>query len=237
VELSIDTSTNVTGLALSRQGELVADMTWHSEFRQSVELLPALEGLLRHCRVSQRELGAVFVAVGPGGFTSLRVGLSTAKGLAFSLRIPVVGVGTLETEAIAYYGSDLPLRPMLTLRQAQGKLFSRNEIATALYEWGEQELEVLEEPQVTTLEEVVSRTQRPTLFCGEAAFSTAVLLAERLPGLALLPQHPVQAPRVRAVAWLGWRHLLQGRTDDPALLQPMYLKRPSVTMKSGLETE
>jgi len=89
-------STDLSVALATTSGEPIGDDAWTSAQRQSAELLPRALGLLeRHGRVL-RELAAVAVGVGPGSFTGLRVGMSLAKGLAFALAIPVVGVPSLE---------------------------------------------------------------------------------------------------------------------------------------------
>ncbi len=96
MELAIDTSTRYSGIALSHEGEVVAKHTWRSEQNHSVELLPAVEHLLKTAGMVTQELGCIVIAIGPGGFSALRVGLSTAKGLGFSLGIPLVALNTLD---------------------------------------------------------------------------------------------------------------------------------------------
>src|SRR4030067_1529752 len=107
MELSLDTASDWAGIALSEDGRTVAEQTWHCPRRHSVELMPAAEERLQRTAVSRDQLTAVFVCTGPGGYASLRVGVSTAKGLAFALSIPLVGVGRLEGEAYAH-SSDPP---------------------------------------------------------------------------------------------------------------------------------
>ena len=102
MELSIDTSTRYASVALSRQGAALVEITWRSERNHSVELVPAIREVLRRGGTSTSELDSIFVARGPGGFSALRVGISTAKTMAVSLGIPLVSVGTLDAEARPY---------------------------------------------------------------------------------------------------------------------------------------
>ncbi len=84
VELTIDTASEMTSVALSREGSLEAELTWRCPRNHSVELLPTLEHLMHRSSVDKGDLTAVFVCIGPGSYTGLRVGVSTAKGLAFA---------------------------------------------------------------------------------------------------------------------------------------------------------
>ena len=82
MELIIDTSTKYATLAISNQGEMVAELSWESNRNHSVELLPALWELLNLRGYSKNVFEAVFVATGPGSVSSVRVGMSTAKSFA-----------------------------------------------------------------------------------------------------------------------------------------------------------
>ena len=107
--LAIDTSTDITSLALLRDGGGLTELTWRCQQNHSVELMPHLVELLDKDRADIQSIDGVIVARGPGSFNALRVGVSTAKGLAFSLNIPIVGVSTLEAEAYRHRETDLPI--------------------------------------------------------------------------------------------------------------------------------
>ena len=87
MELAIDTSTRHATVGLSREGNTIAELAWRSERNHSVELVPAIQRILAHARTDIRELSAVYLAVGPGGFSALRVGMSTAIALATAREI------------------------------------------------------------------------------------------------------------------------------------------------------
>src|SRR3972149_1891327 len=89
----------MASLALSREGVLQAEVTWRCRRNHTVELLPTIERLLAQAGVTKGELTAVFACTGPGMYTGLRVGVSTAQGLAYALKLPVVGIGRLEMDA------------------------------------------------------------------------------------------------------------------------------------------
>ena len=99
LELTIDTASEMASVALSREGALEAELTWRCPRNHSAELLPAVQYLMQRAGVDKSELTAVFVCIGPGSYTGLRVGIASAKGLAFALGLPIVGVGRLEADA------------------------------------------------------------------------------------------------------------------------------------------
>lgn len=94
--LSIETSGAACSVALSQGGSLVATVTIDDGNRQSSMLVPAVESLFRKCSKQMSDCDAVAVSSGPGSYTGLRVGVSTAKGLCYGLKCPLIAVPTLE---------------------------------------------------------------------------------------------------------------------------------------------
>ena len=94
--LAIDTSTQTIGLALYDGTQVLAEMHWQTKTHHTIELAPAVDELITRCNIKPVELKAIACALGPGSFTSLRIGLAFAKGLALSLRIPILGIPTFD---------------------------------------------------------------------------------------------------------------------------------------------
>ncbi|MAE11487.1 MAG: tRNA (adenosine(37)-N6)-threonylcarbamoyltransferase complex dimerization subunit type 1 TsaB, partial [Dehalococcoidales bacterium] len=109
IQIAIDTSTDTAGLALGQDGEVVAELSWFCGRHHSTQLLPNLSHLLNQTGLSLESADCIIVARGPGSYNGLRVGISTAKGLAFSLNIPIVGISTLEAEAYQHAATGLPV--------------------------------------------------------------------------------------------------------------------------------
>src|SRR5215469_4891476 len=97
--LALDTSTRQASIALCSESELYGEYSWHISNNHSVELLVNIQRLVAECGKTMPDIEAVAVARGPGSFNGLRVALATAKTLAFALKIPLVGVGTLDSIA------------------------------------------------------------------------------------------------------------------------------------------
>lgn len=221
MEIAIDTSTEVASIALSRRGEVEAEMTWPSGQNHTVELVPNLLHLLQQAKKSLQEIDAIIVARGPGSFNGLRVGVGTAKGLAFALGVSLVGIGTLEVEAFQHASTGLPICPVQDA--------ARGEIATALYQVQQGQWRQLMEEHVTTVEQLCAQTCVRTLFCGRIPPHIAQELGERLGEQALILETTLR--RAGFLARLGWRRLKKGDVDNPSTLQPLYLRRPAVTTK------
>ena len=111
--LAIDTSTRYAGVALSEDGRVVSSRSWWSAVNHTAELMPAVSQLLGAAGVAVNDLEGIAVALGPGGFSALRVGMSVAKGLALASGKPLVGIGTLDAEAQPYWQTGLPVCALL----------------------------------------------------------------------------------------------------------------------------
>jgi tRNA threonylcarbamoyl adenosine modification protein YeaZ len=220
MELAIDTSSNNVGIALSEKGETLASLVWQTRQNHTMELLPNLVCLLRQMGVGLKSIQGIIVARGPGSFNGLRVGMSTAKGLAFSLSIPLLGVNTFEAEACLFAFIGLPVRPV---HKAGG-----NEISTALYREKNNGLQRLEQENIATVGALCRRTRQRTVFCGEIPSSVVTELRQNLGSRAIIPQTG-NVHRVTSLAVLGWQKLSKGDQDDPAALQPLYLRPPHIT--------
>ena len=107
--LAVDTSTTQVGLALYDGAQVIGEFAWRSNRRHTVELAPAIADLLNRCGLTMDDVKALGIALGPGSFTSLRVGLALVKGLALSKDIALIGISTLDILAQAQPESELPL--------------------------------------------------------------------------------------------------------------------------------
>jgi len=222
MELAIDTSTDFASIALSCEGETIAELTWHSGQNHTVELVPNITHLLNQTKLSPQSLGAIFVAKGPGSFNGLRVGMSTAKGFAFALSIPLIGISTLEIEAYPFACTRLPLCPIHNA--------GRGEIATALYQQSD-DWHCLTEEHITTADVLCQQIKRKTLFCGEIPPPLVQQLQQRLGKQAIMPDPAARLRHASHLAALGWQRLSRGDQDNPASLQPLYLRQPPITQR------
>jgi len=218
--LAIDTSTDSAGLALVQDNKVLAEVTWHCGQNHSVELLPHLTRLLEEAGVELESARCILVARGPGSFNGLRVGLSTAKGLAFSLEIPIIGISSLALEARQHAESELPIGPIFNA--------GRGEIATALYR-NKDSWQQLAPEHITTVEALGSEITEKTLFCGEYLPIIADELKKKLKTKVVIA--PDKPRRAGLLAELAKGRLEAGDYDSPTTLQPLYLRRPAITRR------
>jgi tRNA threonylcarbamoyladenosine biosynthesis protein TsaB len=216
MELTIDTaSADLASITLSAEGGLLAELTWRCFRNHSVELMPTIQGLLYQMNVAKEHLGALFVCIGPGSYTGLRVGVSAAKGLAFGLGLPLFGVGRLAADAYAHAAYP---GPVCAIHRA-----GRDRFAWAVYRRVEDDWREESPPRLSSVDELVAQTPTDALFCGEIG----VDVRERLEGR----RYAVGMASVRRagfVAELGWQRLLAGDNGDVNSVRPIYLREPAI---------
>jgi tRNA threonylcarbamoyl adenosine modification protein YeaZ len=217
--VAIDSSTDTASLALARDGRVLAQVSWRCGRNHSVELLPHLAQLLDEAKVSLKDTSGVIVAKGPGSFNGLRVGLSTAKGLAFSLSVPIIGISSLEMEAYRHADTGLPICPIFNA--------GRGEIAAALYQKKDNDWRQLTPEHITTVDALSKEISEKTIFCGEYVATIARQLKARLKGKAVIA--PDQMRSAVSLIELAKPRIDAGDYDDPTTLQPLYLRRPPIT--------
>ena len=214
--LAIDTSTRYAGVALADDsGRVVSCRSWRSAVNHTAELMPAVAQTLAAAALTVNDLAGIAIALGPGGFSALRVGMSVAKGLAIAAGKPLVGIGTLDLEAWPYRDSGLPVCALLDA--------GRGEVAAALFAAGQRS----RPDQICPPAELPVDVAETTLFCGEGLAAHAELLRQRLGSRAIIAGN-APAARFYALAAMAQQRLAAGDVDDVAALQPYYLRMPTI---------
>jgi len=221
VLIAIDTSTAVAGICLYDldRSAVLDEHVWQTGICHAEQLMPQVDAALRLHGMDPAALRAVAVALGPGTFNGVRVGVTTAKLLARARGLPILGIDTLEPYAAAARGSGWLVRPLLNA--------ARGEIATALWRAGAV-LSRLEDDRIAPPDELFVEPDEPMLFTGELTEEWRAALA-RLGPHALIAT-PAQATRRPAlVAQLAAERLQRGEVDDVVALAPIYLRPPHIT--------
>ena len=183
--------------------------------------MPHLIQLLKQAGIDVKEISGIIVAKGPGSFNGLRVGISTAKGLAFSLGVPIVGINTLEATAYQHAEAGLPICPILNA--------GRGEIATAIYQKENNRWQQIISEHISTVDSLCAKIESKTIFCGELTPTIIDELTARLGQKAIIPPPAARLRRAGFLAELGLKRLQAGDCDQPSTLQPIYLRRPQIT--------
>jgi tRNA threonylcarbamoyladenosine biosynthesis protein TsaB len=219
--LAIDTATELASVALYHGGQGPrAESTWYTSKNHTVELMPTIVMMLEKQSLTAEQLGGLAVALGPGSFTGLRIGLSVAKGLCLSLGVPIVGIPTLDIVAYAHLGQELPICAII---QA-----GRGRICAAFYEGLGTGWQRLTDYHLATVEELSALVKAPTLFCGEIDSSLNEALQAHIGARAVMASPASSLRRAGYLAELGWQRLRSGERDDLTALEPLYLHHPSI---------
>ncbi len=243
--LALDTSTRQASVALCDEQTLYGEYTWQIGNNHSVELLERIQRLVVvDCGSSLQVIDGVTVAIGPGSFNGVRVAVATAKALAFALQKPLVGVSTLEIIAAQ---QDQWRGPVCSILEA-----GRSELYAACYLFDERDtngdityhIRQLSEYLMLSPQQLVNylneqmdqwagvpgkRQVSPILFCGELSEITRQVIYEQMQGKSLFIDNLQATRRASSLALLAIQRLYEGRIEDPMLLEPLYLRRPSIT--------
>ncbi len=230
--LAIDSSTAVAGLALIRGDAALLEISWRSVAAHTVELAPRLRWLLGETHTSPRDLGAIAVCLGPGSYNGLRAGISMAKGLAFALGVPILGISGLETVAHQASAGGAASVPVCALQPAAGtSQRGLPLVAAALFRAGERGLHRERAEQIVDLAELCGWLVEPTLVCGELTpeLRREIQTRRATGAVARLAPPLTSQRRPLAIAELALRRMAAGEADDAAALQPLYLRPPNIT--------
>jgi tRNA threonylcarbamoyladenosine biosynthesis protein TsaB len=212
--LALDSSTQWIGLALYDGAMVISEMTWKTTNHHSVEISPAIQAMLIRSGEQLEKLSVLGVALGPGSFTSLRIGLAVVKGLALALHIPIVGIPTLEFLAESVSPDKSPLIAVL---QA-----GRQKIACQKYTNKKGEWKADGKAYLTTVHLLEQEIRTPTWVVGELDAEGQQQLRRRWKNVHVMtPAQSVRRPAMLAeMAWKRWQ---AGKVDDPETLAPIYL--------------
>jgi tRNA threonylcarbamoyladenosine biosynthesis protein TsaB len=209
--LAVETSTLSGGAALLDGERIVGEYTLDVRITHSERLMAAIDQLLTDAGWTARDLEGLAVSVGPGSFTGLRVGLSTVKGLALALSIPVAAVPTLDAMAAMLPFASLPVCPVLDAR--------KREVYASLYRWDGLTMRREWEYLAIAPDDLARRLDEPVIVVGDGADAISSPFARRV-------QPPRRGPAPAVVGALGHARIAIGDTVAAADLLPIYL-RPS----------
>ncbi|RMG98179.1 MAG: tRNA (adenosine(37)-N6)-threonylcarbamoyltransferase complex dimerization subunit type 1 TsaB [Chloroflexi bacterium] len=215
--LAIDTATRWAGLALHSGTAVVAEYGWHSAQNHTVELAPALHQMCYQVGIHLTDLTAIAVAIGPGSYTGLRVGLALAKGLSLANKTPLIGISTLDIVAASL--GEFP-GPLLVAAEA-----GRTRVCVAEYRW-RGSWQMATSPDIKTWEDALADLRPPALIAGEITPAAARLIRQTN------REYQIASPamsvrRAGFLAELGWKRYQQKQLDDAASLAPVYLRDPA----------
>jgi tRNA threonylcarbamoyladenosine biosynthesis protein TsaB len=234
---ALDTTTRLGSLAIVRDQRVLDARAGDGTGPHAARLPADLLGLLGEQGLTVSDVDVFAVAVGPGSFTGLRIGLAAIQGLAFASGKPVVGVTAFEAVAAAVWADqpDPADAPLAIWLDAQ-----RHEVFAAVLRIvvsgdaaGLPEFEYLDDPSVATPSAVLERWMGESwwgnvTWVGDGALTYRDILSERLgSGLRVVAPTPLLAP---AIGWLAEQRAAAGQALPPHAVKPIYVRRSDVEL-------
>jgi len=219
--LALETSTLTGSVALVEASppktRIIGEITLNLQSTHSERLMPSVHHLLEDASLKIRGIQGIALALGPGSFTGLRIGGSTVKGLAYALKIPVVGGSTLEALACNVSYSSSMICPVLDAR--------KKEVYAAFFRGdGTGRIGRVSEDWVISPEELCRRVAAETLFLGDGAEVYTEILKNADPRVSFAPPE-LSLPRALNVAGLALPKFQRGETLDLFTFTPIYIRR------------
>lgn len=227
VILHIETATTVCSVALSKDGVLLSLKEQNGDYSHAENLTVFIEDVLKQVKINISEIDAIAVSKGPGSYTGLRIGVSTAKGLCYSLDKPLIAVDTLQYMAMAVlnqFNIETPEAfyvPMLDAR--------RMEVYSAIFSAGgkrirETQAEIIDENSFHSL-----LKEHPVVFFGDGALKCKSVLSYTSNAMFL----PDIVPSAKDMIALSEKAFSEKQFEDVAYFEPYYLKDFVAGKKKG----
>ena len=216
--LYIETATDVCSVALSKGSEIIGLKEEAGGNNHAKHLLPFVDEVLKQAGVSMTEINGVAVSIGPGSYTGLRIGVSTAKGIAYTAGIPVMAISTLESIAqgakTLWSGTSTETVQIIPMIDAR-----RMEVFTTHYDFDINQLEEVSSKIIdeTTFAELLSKEK--VLFCGNGMPKCKEILSA-FPNAKFMDA-PISAKNMLPAALRKWQ---KQEFEDVAYFEPFYLK-------------
>ena len=222
--ISIETSTPVCSIAIHHDGQLLAQELIQKEQSHSSTLNPAIDHLLSMCDLRLNDISAVAISKGPGSYTGLRIGTSTAKGLCYAMDIPLIAINTLEAMAhnvSRFNVSEAMLCPMLDAR--------RMEVYAMLFD---SNLNVLEETKPVILDNDSYHDHlksKEIMFFGNGASKVKKVIDNSNARII-----EVVIPEAQYIGDLAYKKFVENEFEDTAYFEPFYLKEFMATKPKSM---
>ncbi|AEG59024.1 tRNA (adenosine(37)-N6)-threonylcarbamoyltransferase complex dimerization subunit type 1 TsaB [Desulforamulus ruminis] len=219
--LGIEAATPVAGVAVVEKGRIMAERLVNNRRTHSVNLLPMIKAVIEESGITPAQINGIAVSSGPGSFTGLRIGMTTAKTLALVWQVPIIGVSTLEALALPLAARGQVVCPILNAR--------KNEVYAAIYKGTADRPQLLLGPLAVSIKELAHGLEAwagAVTFLGDGVPEFKEQLLQLLGERALFAPQSALLPRGGAVAELGYLELARHGGMTPLALTPEYI-RPS----------
>lgn len=214
--LGIETSTPICDVALVEDDTVCAQYTLDLGIHHSEHLFLMIQRVLADRQVAITDLDGIAVASGPGSFTGLRIGMSSAKSLCLSAQVPLVGVSTLAGLAFSVGCEGLPVCAMLDAR--------RDQVYAGVYEFADGVAIASVQDCAVAIEDILERLPPAVLLVGDGAWVHQAKIRTHLGARAVFANAHLGRPHAGAIALLGRRQVEKGQFADIDTFEPQYLR-------------
>lgn len=216
--LAMDTSTKVSTVAVLKDNTLMSEVIMQNKLAQSEVLLSHVQTALEIAGISKSDIDTIAISIGPGSFTGLRIGLATAKILAYSLDIPLITVPSLEALAVHHRAPNIYIA---TVMDAQKK-----NVYSQIFEWDNGLLTTKQVLAVDAFDLFLAKCNsldKPVIISGDMAQKDIDKLHEYDNIIPAMPQQMM--PRAANVAIVARDKFDRGEFADIMAVEPMYIRR------------
>lgn len=221
--LAIETSTMVGGVAIMEDDTLIAESRINVKVTHSERIMGAIDHMLMQSGMKIDDIDVFAIAIGPGSFTGLRVGLSTVKGLVYATGKKLVSVPTLEAFAWNVPFSKYQVCPLLDAR--------KKEVYAGIFRWNGNGFARGMNEQTIKIDKLLSLINEPTIFLGEGSIIYKDSIKAWLNDSAIFGNPQDMVPSPANVAYIGMIKAKKGDFEDPINLVPLYIRKSEAEIK------
>ncbi len=226
--LAIETSTMLGGIAIMDDlSGLIAEVRLNVKSTHSERLMTEIAHVLKQAELKVSDFDVFAIAIGPGSFTGLRIGLSTVKGFSYATGKPIVSVPTLEALAWNFPFCRHPVCTMLDAR--------KKEVYSALFKWEDGGfIRLIDEVSIKVnrvLEDIKLSSDKKVVFTGEGAILYRDKIIEVMGNKAIFASPEKIVPSPANVASIGIKKAIKGEFSEPVSLVPFYIRRSEAELK------
>jgi len=219
--LGIDASGIAGSIAYMKDNKLIGEYYICDKLTHSETIMPMMEHMRKLIGLELSDVDAIAVTSGPGSFTGLRIGVTTAKALALALDKPIIGIPTLDVIAHNITHTDSVLCPIMDAR--------RNQVYTAAYKWKDKELERLSEYMNVDIDDYLYQlagNYEKIIFLGDGVWQYREKIEEQLGNKAEFAASYLNLQRASALVEIASKEYDKGNLVNASEFVPMYLRKP-----------
>jgi tRNA threonylcarbamoyladenosine biosynthesis protein TsaB len=227
--LSIDTSSKNSGVALIRKDySIINSIEWTTEYNHTPDLLPTIDRILTESKVNIANLKGIAINIGPGQFSGLRVGVTTAKTISWSYNVPMVVSNSLEILAYSHKSSTPTIIcPIINLNKIQ--------MAWSLFRSNDGKLTKIQEPTIIPKDDLLEKITSTITKLGYMCKKSVIICEEAIENLLYFERlntieitNTTSSERIINLAKIGMEKLNNNEITDPTSLEPFYLRPPTI---------